>query len=73
MDDVVFRVASTDYTWGDVLDWGRRQGAWSDHVREVREGVAALALVPAPEGQRDEDVRAAAAAARSATAEAKVE
>ena len=64
MDDVVFRVASTDYTWGDVLDWGRRQGAWSDHVREVREGVAALALVPAPEGRRDEEVRAAAAAFR---------
>jgi hypothetical protein len=64
LDDVVFRVAATDYTWEDVLDWGRRQGAWSDHVREVREGVAALALALAPEGRRDEEVRAAAAAFR---------
>jgi hypothetical protein len=64
VDDVVFRVASTDYTWEDVLDWGRHQGAWGDHVREVREGVAALALVPRPRASFDAEVSAAAAAFR---------
>jgi hypothetical protein len=65
LDGVVFRVASTDYTWEDVLDWGRRQGEWSDHVREVREGVAALALVSDQGEPLDEgEVRAAAAAFR---------
>ncbi|HEY3238528.1 MAG TPA: hypothetical protein VGL92_03105, partial [Acidimicrobiia bacterium] len=64
MDGVVFRVAATDYTWRDVLDWGHRQREWGDHVREVREGVAALALARRRGGPPDEEVRAAAAAFR---------
>jgi len=61
---VVFRVAATEYTWQDVLDWGHRQGEWSDHVREVREGVAALALARESGEPPEDDVRVAAAAFR---------
>ena len=64
MDDVVFRVASTAYTWEDVLDWGRRQEAWADHVREVREGVAALDLVRRQGEPLEDEVAAAAAGFR---------
>ncbi|MGH9034732.1 MAG: hypothetical protein ACRD0O_03140, partial [Acidimicrobiia bacterium] len=64
MDDAVFRVASTGYTWEDVLDWGRRQEAWGEHVREVREGVAALELARRQGEPLDGEVAAAAAAFR---------
>jgi hypothetical protein len=64
LDDVVFLVAATAYTWEDVLDWGRRQEAWGDHVREVREGVAALALARWRGDDLDREAAAAAAAFR---------
>jgi hypothetical protein len=64
LDEVVFHVASTEYTWEDVLDWGSRQAEWGDHLREVREGVAALELVHQQGEPMDEEVAAAAAAFR---------
>ena len=66
MDDVVFLVAATAYTWGDVLDWGRRQEAWDDHVREVREGVAALELARRRGDPLDAETASAAASFRRA-------
>jgi hypothetical protein len=66
LDDVVFHVASTAYSWEDVLDWGRRQEGWGEHEREVREGVAALEHVRRRGEPLDHEVAAAAAAFRRA-------